>query len=86
MTRETSVIRKANEGDNWREKDDLEGVYKVDNDLYESLTSWNWYDIFTFSNKDPVTGLKGTRGGKVLHHVGYNRTFEDLITKKLRLS
>jgi hypothetical protein len=80
------VIRKANEGDDWRKKDDLEGVYKVDNVLYESLPSRNWYDIFTFSKKNPFTDIKWTKGGKKQHPVGYNGKFEDYVVKLLGLS
>jgi hypothetical protein len=84
--RETEVVRKAvSEGD-WKKGGNLEGVYKVDNVFYESQTTWNWYDIFTFSNKDPGTGKKWTKGGKVKYPVGYNRTFESfLTTKRLKL-
>jgi hypothetical protein len=43
--KENEVIRKAKEEDDWRKRDDLEGVYKVDNLIYESLPTWKWFTV-----------------------------------------
>jgi hypothetical protein len=84
--RETEVIRKAMEVDFWRksEKKDLEGVYKVDNEFYKKLTAWNWYDIFTFTNWNPITNEKYSKGGKSKKPSGYNRKIEEIFkTRRL---
>ena len=63
----------------------MEGVYKVDKAIYNSLSVWNWFDIFTFSNRYPLTGAKWTKSGKEKHPVGYNDMFSDHVVEPLRL-
>jgi hypothetical protein len=82
----TEVVRKAVSKDFWRKEEGiLEGVYKVDKAIYNSLSVWNWFDIFTFSNLNPVTGAKWTKSGKEMHPVGYNDEFSTHVAKALRL-
>jgi hypothetical protein len=81
----TEVVRRAVSKDDWKRGGDLEGVYKVDNAFYESLPTWNWFDIFTFSNVNPLTGCKWTKSGKEQHPVAYNDMFSEHVVKSLRL-
>jgi hypothetical protein len=81
----TEVVRQADSLDDWKKVGALEGVYKVDNVCYEKLRTWNWFDIFTFSNVNPLTGSKWTKSGKQEHAVGYNDKFGEYVVKSLRL-
>jgi hypothetical protein len=87
--KENEAIRKAKEDDIWRKgvKKDLKGVYKVDADFYNKLTVWNWFQIFTFTNTNPVTGAKYSKRGNVEKPIGYNRevfveTFKKIFEKR----
>ena len=55
--------------------DDLKGVYKVDADFYKKLDPLDWYDIFTFSNLNPVTGQKWTKSGNLKKRIGLSDEF-----------
>ena len=63
----------------------MEGVYRVDEVFYKELPMFSWYDIFTFSNLNPVTGAKWTKSGKEKHPVGYKDKFSNHVVKSLRL-
>jgi hypothetical protein len=65
--RETNKVRKAGVCDFWRKGVDknMEGVYKVDEEFYKCLTPWGWFDIVTFTNVDPQTGLFYSKKGRV---------------------
>ena len=68
-------------------KKDKEGVYKVDADFYNKLTVWSWFQIFTFTNKNPVTGAKYSKRDNVEKPIGYNRevfveTFKKIFQKR----
>jgi hypothetical protein len=82
----TDAVRKAVSKEFWRkEKGIVEGVYKADKAIYNSLSVWNWFDIFTFSNLNPLTGAKWTKSGKEKHPVCYNDKFSTQIVKALKL-
>ena len=81
-----AVVRKAGQGDDWKGRNRLEGVYKVDNAFFEALPMWEWFDIFTFSSKNPLTGQKWTKSGKEQRIVGYNKMFKGHVDKALKLS
>ena len=74
----TDAIRKAVSKAFWmKEKGILEGVYN-------SLSLWNWFDISTFSNLNPLTNAKWTKSGKEKHPVGYNGKFSSQIVRALK--
>ena len=55
--------------------DDLEGVYEVAETFYKELPPFSWYDIFTFSNLNPLTGQKWTKSGLLKKPIGLNDDF-----------
>ena len=76
-------VTKATAKDDWKRKARLDGVYKVDHEFFDSLPTFQWHDIFAFSNKDPATGVKWSKKGTVEKVVGYSTSFAKTGQKTL---
>jgi hypothetical protein len=61
------VVWKAVSEDDRKKGGNLEGVYKVDNDFYELFPTFDWFGIFTFSLKNPLTGKAWSKAGNWKH-------------------
>ena len=62
----------------------MEGVYEADEDFCKKLPMSSWYDIFTFSNLNSVTGAKWTKSGNAKKPIGYSDEFSTHVAKFLK--